>query len=605
MKIKIKKIIFCGIVSMVIGMVSCESYLDMAPEASISEADVFSNYRNFAGFTDELYACIVDYSKTNWTCEWNWADETFSATDAPGRMNTQFDNGNYWAWTTTSGESWLMADGVKTTNGDAHWHGLWPNAWYAIRKANLGLANMDKFVDGTESEKNAIKGQLLFFRGFFYFELMSFFGGLPYIKEVLVSQKLDFPRLNYRETALLAAQDFAEAATLLPANWDTDPVGQATLGKNNQRVTKSVAYAYLGKNLLYAASPLMNQESTGNASYDAELCKQAAEAFYNCLKLSDDNSAFYKLMPWDNYNQIFWTLDGTMPGGTEILLAAPNICKYRGSNSRWGLTCQYVPREIGGDGADISPAANYVKYYGMANGLPIGATGSGYNESDPWSGRDPRFYQAITIDGTRMIQGTDQAAYRYADLFNGGIYRNDAKISRSGYMMHKFICPGSNTVDKTWDGIIIVVPYMRLADVYLMYAESVLHGYGTPQSSYPGYLSAIDAVNKVRERANVPNVDARYLNTKEDFMEQLIRERAVELAFEGHRFLDLRRWLLAGEKKYCEKTAIDFDRGTDGKPINMRERVVVTRVFEKKHNWLPLPLDQVNLYPSFNQNPGW
>src|SRR4030042_4514718 len=130
---------------------------------------------------------------------------------------------------------------------------------------------------------------------------MSFFGGLPYIKEVLASQKLDFPRLNYRETALLAAQDFADAASLLPVNWDTDPAGQATLGKNNQRITKSVAYAYLGKDLLYAASPLMNKESTGNATYDTELCQQAAEAFYNCLKYVDDNSAFYKLMTWDNY----------------------------------------------------------------------------------------------------------------------------------------------------------------------------------------------------------------------------------------------------------------------------------------------------------------
>jgi hypothetical protein len=103
----------------------------------------------------------------------------------------------------------------------------------------------------------------------------------------------------------------------------------------------------------------------------------------------------------------------------------------------------------------------------------------------------------------------------------------------------------------------------------------------------------------------VPAVDARYTGSKDAFMGELIRERAVELAFEGLRWHDLRRWNLAGEKKYKEKTVVDFDRGANGKPINLRERVVVTRVFDKKHNWLPLPTDQVNLYPTFGQNPGW
>jgi hypothetical protein len=132
-----------------------------------------------------------------------------------------------------------------------------------------------------------------------------------------------------------------------------------------------------------------------------------------------------------------------------------------------------------------------------------------------------------------------------------------------------------------------------------------LHGYGTPQSSVSGFLTAVEAVNKIRARAGVPGVDARYTGSKDVFMEELMRERAVELAFEGLRWHDLRRWRVADQKKYTEKTVIDFDRGANGKPINLRERVVVTRVFEKKHNWLPLPTNQVNIYPSFGQNPGW
>src|SRR3712207_2128452 len=129
---------------------------------------------------------------------------------------------------------------------------------------------------------------------------MSFWGGLPYIDTVLSSTaKLELPRLNYRETALRAAKDFEDAAALLPVNWDNAAVGQATRNNNQQRVTRSTALAFKGKNLLYAASPMMNQESTGSAAYDQELCKQAAEAFHRVLKLSDNGEAYYRLMTWD------------------------------------------------------------------------------------------------------------------------------------------------------------------------------------------------------------------------------------------------------------------------------------------------------------------
>jgi hypothetical protein len=205
-----------------------------------------------------------------------------------------------------------------------------------------------------------------------------------------------------------------------------------------------------------------------------------------------------------------------------------------------------------------------------------------------------------------MIRGTANAAYKFANLFNGGNLRLDNTASRSGYLVRKFVTDGCNNTDNEWNNININVSYLRLADVYLMYAESVLHGYGTPQSSNPGFsLTAIDAVNKVRERATLPPVDARFTGSKDAFMGELMRERAVELAFEGLRWHDLRRWNVADQMKYREKTVIDFDRGANGKPINLRERVVVTRVFEKKHNWLPLPNNQVNLYPAFGQNEGW
>jgi starch-binding outer membrane protein, SusD/RagB family len=590
-----------------LGIASCKKYLDRPLDANISDKDVFANFRNFQGFTEELYACLPDMSKSTWNGEWNLADDILSTTNATYRLNAEFDNGNYWAWRTGGGgwdNSWLDDSGPNTQPDESHNKGLWPLSWYGIRKANLGLANIDKLV-GTQEEKDVIKGQLLFFRGFFHFQLMSFWGGLPYIDTVLSSSaKLELPRLSYRETALRAAKDFEEAAALLPANWDATTVGQTTLGNNQGRATKSAALGMKGRNLLYAASPMENQESTGNAGYDQELCKQAADAFTRVLKLSDNGQSYYKLLPWDRYSENWYTISsyGKQPGYPEVLFGPPTYAAWQ---SRYSLVNMFIPPPLGGEAGISSPTENYVRNFGMANGLPLEDPASGFNPADPWSNRDPRFYKDITFDGNQMIQGSANAPYRYAELFNGGNLRLDNTASRTGYLEKKYVTNKSNNVDNEWNNINIIIPYLRLADIYLMYAEAVLQGYGSPTSSHDGYITALAAVNLVRARATVPGIDPKFTASKDAFMGELIRERAVELAFEGLRWHDLRRWNLAGEKKYRDKSVIDFDRGPGGKPINMRERVVVTRVFEKKHNWLPLPTNQVNLYPTFGQNPGW
>src|SRR5665647_3034365 len=148
--------------------------------------------------------------------------------------------------------------------------------------------------------------------------------------------------------------------------------------------------------------------------------------------------------------------------------------------------------------------------------------------------------------------------------------------------------------------------YMRLADIYLMYAEAVLQGYGSATSSYSGSITAEASFNKVRTRCGAGAVAQKFVSDPALFMNEIIRERAVELGFEdNHRYIDLRRWLVASNLKYREKTADDFDRGADGKPINMRERVIITRAFSDKDYWLPLKINDVTLYPSFGQNPGY
>jgi hypothetical protein len=611
---------------------SCEDYLDRTPDAEISEKIAFQNFTNFQGFTEELYGCIVDYTNRYWTNSFNWGDDEIQSTANTFHFGVKIENGDFWGWQAENdgwGAGWLDRAGAHpshTSNDPRMRKGLWPLAWYGIRKANLGLANLDLLTEATEEERQLIEGQLLFFRGWFHFQLIQYFGGLPYVDQVLPSDvPLRLPRLHYQECAEKAAADLRRAADLLPVNWDNTTAGKRTLGKNALRINKIMALGYLGKNLLWAGSPLMNYESTGSKAYHAEYCKRAAAAFAELLSLCENGDATYALVPFENYHLNFYTTaqNWALPGSTEAIFRAPYI---DANNSNWGSSKQYQPAVLSKGDVKFLPTANYVNFYGMANGLPLpdditqADAESGYDPQYPWRGRDPRFYNDIVYDGVKVVQGSMPPAdeqFRYGSLFTGGSYRNIVTGSRTGYLNYKFIPLTANEYDKAYDfgnSLHINVPYMRLADIYLMYAESALMGYGTPTGQHPGYSkTAVDAVNFIRDRAGVGHVNSKFVGSAEAFLPELRRERAVELSFETHRFNDLRRWLLLIEQPYTIKTSVEFDRAgvfndedpTENRVVNLREQVILERNFSEKHYWLPLKISDVTIYPEFYQNPGW
>ena len=245
----------------------------------------------------------------------------------------------------------------------------------------------------------------------------------------------------------------------------------------------------------------------------------------------------------------------------------------------------------------------------MANGLPLDDPASGYNPNDPWTGRDPRFYVHIVVDGNLMVNSSAAAGLpdKYALLYNGGRHKGGTQGSVTGYYYKKYTPVGCNPWDNKWGAFQAYQPILRLADVYLMYAEAALWGYGSASGTVAGSgLTAEQAFNVIRNRAQLPAIDSKFTGTKESFMQEIIRERAVEHAFEGLRWFDLRRWNLNGDPKYINKTAIDFDRDpVTKKPVNIQERVLVTRVVEKKHNWVPFVVGYTKLYKEWPQNPGW
>lgn len=583
---------------------SCKEYLDQAPEAVVDPEAVFKDFKSFQGFTEECYNCIVDVSKVLYESDFNLADET--RLNRTFYLGQQFDAGNYGAWRACYGSYFkdnpvddARASILSTTSFFGR--STWWNSWYGIRVANNGLANLDKLVNATQEEKDIIKGQLLFFRGYFYFTLMRDWGGLPYIKKLLAAaDEMKYPRLSYLETAMKADSDFVEAAKVLPLNWDDTQAGQRTLGNNRQRINKIMALAFQGKNLLYVASPLMNKESTGSASYNAELCKKAADVFAQVINTCEQ-TGLYSLQPWDTYSDIFYrvTPNYEIPGGTEAIFNSPYYqYNWYMTWGTWGLSA------IGQSATNSGICANYVKNWGMKNGLPISDPASGYNPADPWGNRDPRFYKTIVVDGDKMCNATSAGLDQYFQSYNGGRHRSTSG-NITGFMSNKY---WGLTINKFDNGgkYTMLPPILRLADIYLMYAEAVVNGYGTPQGNSPGCITAEAAVNKVRNRATVPDLDPKFTGSKDAFMEQLIVERAVELSFEGLRWNDLRRWLRNGDPRYLDKTELLFDRDpATKKPINIQERLLYRRVVQDKHNWLPFPINDVTLYEGFKQNPGW
>ena len=654
MKNKIKTLMLTGCVSLALGtsLSSCQDYLDKEPDSTVSADDAFANFRNFQGFVEEIYNCIPDKEKCNYCPSWNWGDDEIFNPEADNRMTHQVDLGNFRAWESTG--NWLKRDGSSTSTNKFD-HGIWNHAWYCIRKCNLGLQNIDKFVTGSAEEKKLIEGQLYFFRAWWHEELMEYFGGMPYVDTFLgdnAEQRL--PRLTYQECADKAAADFRKAADLLPINWDKTSAGLATQGKNELRINKIMALGYLGKTYLWAASPLMKNGAQTGASkngktydYDQEYAKKAAEAFGELLSLVETGQTQYALAEFkysDIYNHersadanscfsdIFYTKkqNWKMPGTVEAIFRGPSA-DFNGSN--WNTSKVFGPKVqkvVAHDNVIHQPTANLVEAYGMANGEPIYLVEngqyvlnpkSGFDPEHPFKNRDPRFYHDIVFDGFKYLNGTpgQYADLQYCQLYTGGNMRPVANASRTGYFIQKLVPHTCNEVDKDYDwgsALHCYLPYMRLADIYLMYAEAcAAFGGATGKSSNFG-KTAEDAINTLRKRCGAGNVAPEFVADNHKFMDEVRREREVELSFEGFRFCDLQRWLLLTEAPYNQKFSQEFDRvesadfyknhdPKDAQVANYRRELILTRNFNVKHYWFPLPIKETQLYPEFSQNPGW
>ncbi len=585
------------------GVWSCEEYLDKVETSGLTVNDVFGTYTHFQGYQDQMYDKMVPYNNFYNNTSYNYGDHVVA--NATGMPTYQFDVGNYWAWYTYPRSVFSDIDVDQD-----QYEGIWTGGWRGIRIANQCLSKIDSLKEATDEQRDLLLGQAYFFRAYFHWEIIRAFGGIPYIDTVLnPADNMKFPRPSYHEANAKIVEDLDRATELLPADWEETETGQLVPLGNRGRATKGAALGLKAKALLYAASPLMNNESTGSGYvYNDALLEQAAAAAHELLKLADQG--YYSLFPLENYSDIFYTLDGTVTFGQETIwqrVHEPNKNGFAGYKNQ-GPGRLFMGGRLGQVQNCEAPTQNLVDLFEMqASGLPIDDPESGYDPSDPWAGRDPRFEKSILTDGTKWVKSfADDNPQAYLQLYTQPTQGADRgpQGSLTGYLAKKFWPYGVNAVDQEWGSFWFRCPVIRLAEIYLIYAEAVNELYGpTTAPTFGGEtgMTAEEAVNVIRTRAEMPDVNAKFTGDKIAFRERIRNERSVEFCFEGQRWNDLRRWHIGHLPEYKTLYGLDFDK--DHKSFS--KAWILDRVFEEKHYWLPFRVEEVLLYEDYKQNPGW
>lgn len=584
---KMKRILYI-LISLSLIFQGCEEYLDKVQESTgMDEVQVFTDYNNFRKFEDRMYKDMLnyladyDYGMIAAVCDEGYAESKW---ETMGIVQ--------------SGD-WIRA---YSTAQALQFSTIW-NAWKSIRIANICLEKLPMLEgNATQAQIDQLEGQALFMRAWYYYEFLIRQGGMPYLTEALGgSDNYALPRLTFHETALKIAEDCDAAAALLPEEWD-----MANLG----RPTKGAAMAVKASALLFDASP------TNNPSNNTEYWTAAAEAAWDLIDYAQ-TSGQYKLVPSKGTDQVTYMAPSgvqtiTYPSGFDsIFMYTPYneeiIWECYEAVSSGSMFSQFTVASLaeGGVVQGYSPSQNIVDMFETKNGLAI-QDDPAYDGQNPYIDRDPRFYHSILFNRERWTSGTDL----YLELYNGGRDRasGDLKqLSYTGYLARKF---WGRNVD-IWSGASAPFThaiYFRYADILLMYAEAA-NEIGGPNYTLPGAtMSAVQAVNKVRERVLMPGVDARYLTGKDVFRERIKTERAVELYLEGKRFFDLSRWGDAHKLKHKQIFGVDLIEN-GGRPtgynVSRTALPVYTLTFEQKHYKWPIPLSDALMFKEFKQNPGW
>jgi hypothetical protein len=608
-----KLLLFAWVVS--ITAISCEDYLDVSPELGISSEQVFTDYYSTRGTLDRASRLIQNYVYAGS----DWASELGVMSDECQISQTQFpphhivNSGN---WMNTG---YRELGGMKNAKGGEFHNNDFRSepaskAFLAIRTASTVLQNIDLLTDypteigyTPQQLKDQLIGQSYFLRGFHYFQIIRRYGGFPIINEAYdTSKSFDEVRPSYLESTDALVADLDEAIKFLPEKWND---------QNRGRATVTSAKALKAMVLLYAASPLMNPQlnpyGSSSKTYNNEYAQKAAAA--GAQAINEFPNGGYSMFSMEEYNQNWHNKSTGFP--KESIIQAPLSKDTNPSGSAPLGQGWVLPQFKGGWKVEGNPTQNAVEWFETNDGYdvndPEAVTLGNFDPTDPYSNRDPRLKTIISVHGEDMFGDlpNPKGAIRTLDAKPGGWHhtfeKNQKKMFTGYYHRGKHSWPGNDKWNRS-RGWFRTFPHLRVAQLYLDFAEAANEAYG-PNGAVPGSsLTAVQAINVVRTRANMPNVLAKYTVDKDSFRKRIYNERAVELYHEFHRWHDLRRWKLAKEV-LGEGNIYAADLREENGNLIFDKKIIpdAQRVFEDRHYWYPFPTDVMNIMTVFDQNPGW
>ncbi len=554
----------------ILALLGCsDEILDAPPKDRVSEDVVWEDENLVKAYHNGLYNGIIH--GFNIHMQSKATDEAYCAID--------WEIGNIPRGTLTPDN----VTGVSNT----HWTGggglyYWNSGFQFIRRINVFLEEMQEEGAIEFADKARLIAEAKFIRAYIYFLFIERFGGVPIVEESFdLGAEFSFTRSSFEQCVEFIEKNLTEAFPDLTKRY-------ASNDANFGRATQDAAQALRSRMYLYAASPLFNP------SNDLTKWQKAADAAEALL------DAGYGLHP--DYTTLFNQPTGSV--NNELIFVRPFAAVFPGYheapmhnlNRRYGA--------YGGWWASNGPAQNLVDDYDMVNGEPafIYPAGvktvnpaSGYDPQQPYVNRDPRFYATIIYDGANY-HGDTHEMWIASDGESWGFdsYRQSGDNPRTNYVLRKFMPDEGTTI--SW-GERYTNPWIifRLGEIYLNYAEAMLE------------LGDEDAcreyISKVRERVGMPEIPLTV--TGEELRSRLYNERRIELAFEEHRYWDVRRWKIAMEVENRPIFGMDITKNVSTNVKTYSPVQLLNRTFHERMHLLPIEANEVRRNPELTQTPGW
>lgn len=496
--------------------------------------------------------------------------------------------------------------------------------YQAIRLANIFMANVNNSKSNLMKEPNGEElvrqytGEARFLRAYYYWQLIRLHGPVVLVGDKIAGVDDDFqlPRNTWSECIQYILSEMDAAKALVPEKHLVPSSGADDLSQTG-RITKLIIDAVKSQVLLFDASPLFNgnvnfaefKNKDGkqlmNMTAAPEKWAIAAEAAKAAIDHAEASGRkLYKVANADPFLAAVNSLRGLfMTGWADEGIwirtntgysvweedAAPRAANGTKTNARLSLPQEMVDKYRMINGKNIEEAgSNYVET-GFTNTAKSGFYVAG--TSNMYINREPRFYVNVTFNGSTVPFVPRSGATRvefWPSGNSGNANGSQTMFPITGYLVRKNTNVSRN-LQTNAGNVVRPAMYIRLAELYLNYAEAL-------NESTPGHADVLTYLNAVRTRAGIPAIAA---GLDQAAMRALIRrERCIELAYEGHRFYDLRRWKIANDAE--GRQAGDFHgmnvfTGQNLGDVAFYERTrTSTRLWYDRYYLLPLPQSEVN-----------